>query len=316
MDARLPPLKASRLQPKRLDGVYGRPPAELVSIPPDAIQLSPLAPLSRAIEDEDDGAFGSLAMLAPAGVLERRFAIAHALRVLAPAGKLLVLAPKDKGGSRLAKELAGFGCAVSETARRHHRICSAVRPVQPTGLVEAIAAGGPQIPAALGLWSQPGIFSWDRPDPGSLALIRHLPSLAGAGADLGCGIGLLAQSILASKGVTALTLIDIDRRAIEASRRNVEDARAVFVWGDLRQDSSIRDLDFVVMNPPFHDGGIEDRALGAAFIARAAEALRPGGVCWLVANRHLPYEAALRSHFAAARQVEQGDGYKIYEARR
>ncbi|HTJ63553.1 MAG TPA: methyltransferase [Alphaproteobacteria bacterium] len=305
------------MRPKPLDGVYGRPPAELASVPPDAIQLSPLVPLSRALEGEGDDTFGSLTMLAPAGVLERRYAVAHALRILAPAGKLRVLAPKDKGGARLARELADFGCTISESARRHHRICSAVRPVQPVGLAEAIAAGGAQVPAALGLWSQPGIFSWDRPDPGSLALIRHLPPLVGAGADFGCGIGLLARAILAGQDVTALTLIDIDRRAVAASRRNVEDARATFVWDDIRRtELPLRNLDFVVMNPPFHDGGLEDRALGVAFIARAAGALRPGGVCWLVANRHLPYEAALRSHFAVARQVEQGDGYKIYEARR
>jgi 16S rRNA (guanine1207-N2)-methyltransferase len=77
-----------------------------------------------------------------------------------------------------------------------------------------------------------------------------------------------------------------------------------------------RDLDFVVMNPPFHDGGIEDRALGETFIVRAAASLKTGGACWMVANRHLPYEASLGGHFARVRQVEQGDGYKIYEARR
>ena len=51
------------------------------------------------------------------------------------------------------------------------------------------------------------------------------------------------------------------------------------------------------MNPPFHDGGTEDQALGQAFIRRAAEALRPGGTLWLVANRHLPYEATLSAAF-------------------
>ncbi len=47
-----------------------------------------------------------------------------------------------------------------------------------------------------------------------------------------------------------------------------------------------------------------------------AASLRAGGVCWMVANRHLPYETALKTHFVRAVQVTQGDGYKIYEARR
>jgi 16S rRNA (guanine1207-N2)-methyltransferase len=225
------------------------------------------------------------------------------------------LAPKDRGGQRLPKELAEFGCAADQTSRRHHRICTVVRPAQLAGLDEAIAAGGPQVPPALGLWSQPGVFSWDRPDHGSRMLTRHLPVLAGIGADLGCGVGLLALKALESASVRRLSLIDIDRRAIDVARRNVADPRADIAWGDVRQ-STFQDLDFVIMNPPFHDGGAEDRSLGGAFIRRAAASLRPGGVCWLVANRHLPYETHLKTLFASARLVEQGNGFKIYEARR
>jgi len=75
-------------------------------------------------------------------------------------------------------------------------------------------------------------------------------------------------------------------------------------------------LDFVVMNPPFHDGGREDQALGGTFIREAAGVLRRGGVCWMVANRHLPYEAQLAPLFRSVRQVVQADGFKVYEARR
>lgn len=296
-------------------GVYGRPDAELASVESDAVQFSPLIPGSERIEDRADGTLSSFVMRAPAGVIERRFALAQALRTLAPGGMLTAFAPNERGGTRIAKDLAGFGCTVEQVSRRHHRICRAARPADPIGLDEAIAAGSPQLPPALGLWSQPGIFSWDRPDPGSLALIGHLPELSGAGADYGCGVGLLARKILESPAVRRLTLVDIDRRAVDAARRNIADDRALFRWADVRDDQS-DGLDFVVMNPPFHDGGIEDRTLGEAFIRRAAASLRSGGLCWLVANRHLPYEAPLGSQFAVVRQVEQSHGYKIYEARR
>ncbi len=272
-------------------------------------------PGAERIEDLPDGSCGGITILAPQGVLERRYTLAHALRALTPGGQLTALAPKDRGGQRLPKELAEFGCAVDQASRRHHRICAVVRPERPMGLDEAIAAGGPQAPPLLGLWSQPGIFSWDRPDPGSLMLIRHLPPLAGIGADLGCGVGLLALRALEGAALRRITLIDIDRRAIDAARRNVFDPRTEFAWSDIRR-GTLQDLDFVVMNPPFHDGGAEDRSLGEAFIRRAAASLRPGGVCWLVANRHLPYEAHLKSLFASVRLAEQGDGFKIYEAHR
>ncbi len=300
-----------------ITGVHGIIPPDVFAISREARQFSPLVPGAPALEELADHALGSLAVLAPPGVLDRRYVLATALRALRPGGDLVVMAPKDRGGLRLAKELAAFGCAVDETARRHYRICQTVCPAAPNALDTAVAAGGPQMVPGLGLWSQPGIFSWDRLDAGTAFLLRHLPVLTGRGADFGCGMGMLARTVLLSADVTSLGLVDIDRRAIAAARRNVPDPRAEFLWRDVRDATAIPGgLDFVVMNPPFHDGGTEDRALGEAFIRRAAEVLRPGGVCWLVANRHLPYENSLKSVFAIARLVEQADGYKVYEARR
>ena len=254
-------------------------------------------------------------MAAPPGVLERRYQLALGLKALRPGSELTVLAPKDKGGARLRKELEGFGCAVEETARRHHRICACVRPDTLTGVEPAIAAGGLRFIEALQLWSQPGVFSWDRIDPGSALLASSLPPLCGRGADFGCGVGSLARTVLASPGVTRLSLVDTDRRAVEAARRNLDDPRAELLWADVRR-AELGGLDFVVMNPPFHDGGGEDRTLGQAFIQRAAAALRRDGVLWLVANRHLPYEAVLGQAFARVTPKAEQGGYKVLEARR
>jgi 16S rRNA (guanine1207-N2)-methyltransferase len=147
-------------------------------------------------------------------------------------------------------------------------------------------------------------------------LLKTLPALSGKGMDLGCGIGLLALSVLESSAVTALTLIDIDCRAIKAAQRNVTDPRAAFDWADIRSQEGPADQDFVVMNPPFHDAGSEDKALGQAFIRRAASALRKGGTCWLVANRHLPYEPILKPLFKRATLLKEAGGFKIYQAQK
>ncbi|MDB5463048.1 MAG: rsmC [Phenylobacterium sp.] len=295
--------------------LYGAPAPGLVEVPPGALQLSPLIPGSSDIAALPDASADAAVILAPPGTLERDFVLAHALRALKPGAPITAFAPKDKGGSRLKKTLQSFGCEVGEAARRHHRFCSAVRPAAPRDLAQAIAAGAPRIMPSLGLWSQPGVFSWDRPDPGSVRLLEALPALVGRGADLGCGVGLLAQSILASPKVTALACVDIDRRATDCARHNLDDPRAAVVWADLRRPlEGLADLDFVVMNPPFHDGGAEDRALGVGFIEAAARMLARRGVCWLVANRHLPYEAALAGAFAAVTLRAEGGGYKIFEA--
>lgn len=304
------------MQDVRRTGVYGTPPAELAEVPAGAIQFSPLIPGSAQLEEEPEGAFGGMVVLAPPGTVERRTVIALALRALAPGGALTVLAPKDKGGSRIAKELKGFGCAVNETSRRHHRICASERPDLLAGIDEALAEGRPRLDEALGLWTQPGVFSWNRLDPGSTLLEQNLPPLSGRGADFGCGIGILSRAILASPKVEHLSLIDLDRRAIEMAQRNIDDARVAFHWADVRSGTPLKGLDFVVMNPPFHDGGAEDQSLGQNFIRRATEALRPGGVLWLVANRHLPYEAVLKSLFRRINPRVEAAGYKVYEAQK
>ncbi|HWJ72507.1 MAG TPA: methyltransferase [Kaistia sp.] len=294
-------------------GVYGEPPTELADVAKDAVQFSPLMPGAAKLEERHQD-LAALAMLAPPGTIERRYTLALALKALMPGGRFTVMAPVKKGGARLVTELEGFGLEVSSAPRRHHRVCEVVVDRPLSGIDEAIADGAPRIVPDLGLWSQPGAFAFDRVDPGTAALIEVLPLLEGRGADLGCGIGFLARAVLPSPLVTALTLVDIDRRAVECAEHNVVDARASFLWADVRTVALPEGLDFVVMNPPFHDGGAEDRALGQAFIRRAAGALRRGGRAFVTANRHLPYEDVLKASFKVVRVIGDADGYKLFEA--
>lgn len=293
--------------------LYGRPPA-VFDVPTGTQQTSPLIPGATALEDLAPGSVDEAMIYAPPGVVERRYTLALALRALKVGGRLDVMAPKDKGGSRLGKELKGFGLEVGETAKAHHRRCVVIRPETIEGLDAAIAAGALQQVEGLEAWSQPGVFAWDRVDPGTALLAGVMPPLKGAGADLGCGFGALSLVALRSPTVTSLRLIDLDRRAVAAARKNVEDPRATFEWADVRTLPTAGELNFIISNPPFHDGGTEDRRLGQNFIRQAAALLKTGGVAWLVANRHLPYEAELNAAFKRVRMVADQGGYKIFEA--
>ncbi len=296
-----------------LDGIYGLPPADLARAEAGATQFSPLMPDASALEDVGDATLTSFTMLAPAGTIERRYAVAHALRALKPNAPFTMLAPRDKGGSRLAKELEQFGCRVTDDSKKHHRICTGLRPKSLLDINDAIAEGAPRLMAELNMWTQPGVFSWNRVDVGSEMLVRHLPALSGTGADLGCGIGYLSRAVLASPAVTHLTMMDIDRRAVAMARKNIDAARTDVMWGDVK-NLKRPSLDFVVMNPPFHDGGVEDKSLGQQFIRSAADMLRDGGTLWLVANRHLPYETMMKPLFTRTTLHAEENGFKIYEA--
>jgi 16S rRNA (guanine1207-N2)-methyltransferase len=115
-----------------------------------------------------------------------------------------------------------------------------------------------------------------------------------------------------------MTAYDVDARAVEACRKNTKMAagRVECVWQDLTQLPTQRDFDFIVMNPPFHEGAAAQSQLGINFIKTAAFCLKPGGHLYMVANTHLPYEEALKALFAEVRPINQGKGFKIIKATR
>jgi 16S rRNA (guanine1207-N2)-methyltransferase len=171
-----------------------------------------------------------------------------------------------------------------------------------------------------GLFSRPGLFSWDRVDPGSELLADSVPEQTkGIGADLGGGYGFLSREVLMHcPGITRMDLYEADYRAmacIEATLAPLE-GRFTAHWADVLKDLPPSTYDFVVMNPPFHTGRADNSALGRSFIRAASQCLKPGGVLWLVANRHLPYEAELTACFKDHAMIEDEAGYKIIRAER
>ena len=298
-------------------GVYGQPDQNLTSIPENAVQCSPLIPGSAALEEAPEGSLTTITIAAPPGTKERIHVLGLALRALKPSGKLVAIAPKKLGGQRLESDLEKLGATPAITSKAHQKIATCIRPADLTSIISIIEEHGPRLDEDLGLWTRPGIFSWDRFDPGTVALMENLPELSGKGADLGCGLGVLAHGVLQYEAVSSLLMVDIDRRAIEMTWRNVGDARISVRWEDAAHGlKDVSGLDFVVMNPPFHASGIEDKNLGQNFIATAARLLKKSGKLFMVANRHLPYEAVLDAEFKSWDTIAEVQGFKIIEARR
>ncbi len=167
-----------------------------------------------------------------------------------------------------------------------------------------------------GFVTRPGVFSADGPDKGSMALADALPPLRGRVADLGAGWGYLARAILTSDAVTQLDLIEADAVALDCARENITDPRARFHWADATDFSPDAGYDVIVTNPPFHVSRAGDPGLGRAFIAAAAAMLTPQGQIWLVANRHLPYEAELAELFRDVAETGGTPGFKVIHATR
>ncbi|WP_210529355.1 class I SAM-dependent methyltransferase [Rubellimicrobium arenae] len=165
-----------------------------------------------------------------------------------------------------------------------------------------------------GLFSQPGVFSADGPDRGSLLLAEALPpKLPARMADFGAGAGVLTLAALSREGVKSIDLIEAEQLALDCARLNVNDPRARFLWEDATKGAR-GPYDGIVMNPPFHTTRQADPRLGSAFLQAAARALTPQGQLWVVANRHLPYEAVLAETFRNVTEIGGTPGFKLLHA--
>ena len=272
--------------------------------------------------EQGERRFGLVMLLPPRQRSEARALYARALSRLTPDGVVLACQANDEGAKSAEVDLAKLTGPLTVMSKNKCRVFwSQPGNVIDTGLLEQWRDLDAVRRIAEGRFlSRPGVFAWDRIDVASKLLAESLPmDLRGRAADLGAGYGYLSAELLSRcTGITSLDCFEADSRALELCRSNLEvDAKRLPIschWHDVTSGLPGR-YDVIVCNPPFHaQVGAERPDIGRRFIEVAAEALNPGGRLWLVANRHLPYELALKSGFDAVNTVTQQSGFKIIEA--
>ena len=292
-------------------------------VPPGTAVQQYFKPLAQsgATPEIPSGPYACALVLGSKQHRETLYFIGQALAHLQDNGLLVCAAANDAGGRRLKRDLQDIGlCPEGESKHKSQVVWAwphgrkAPEWIQ-EGLLRPVLDGA--------FVSQPGIFGWDRVDAGSALLTAHLPAhaLQGVGADFGCGYGYLADYVSTHcPGVTGIYCLDADYRAVEACRANLsgktENMRDC-LWTDLTTpQTDLPAPDWVVMNPPFHEGKASDIALGSAFIRTACAALKRDGALWMVANAHLPYESVLAQKFSAVLKVIEERGFKVFHARK
>jgi 16S rRNA (guanine1207-N2)-methyltransferase len=271
----------------------------------------------------EDERYPLVLVLPPRQREEARALLARAVQRVAPGGIVVAAMTNNEGaksGEADLKQLTGLAGALT----KFHCRTFWTRPLDGGGdgalLAQWAALDAPRRIEGGRYLSRPGVFAWNRVDPASALLVECLPTdIAGHGADLGAGWGFLSLSLLArNPGIAALDLYEAEARALALAKQNLAELASPAVldyqWHDVTAGLPKR-YDFIVSNPPFHTQSRADRPdIGQRFIAAAAEALKPGGRLWLVANRHLPYEQTLNERFGEVRVAGERDGFKVIAA--
>jgi 16S rRNA (guanine1207-N2)-methyltransferase len=286
----------------------------------DALERSGLTVGNPAADDR----FALVLLLPPRQRDEVRALLARAFGSVAPGGRVVACVPNNEGAKSVETDMARLAGTVGSLSKHKCRVFwAAPEAVDASLCADWLALDTPRKNAA-GYVSRPGLFAWDRVDTASALLASQLPmDLAGRIADLGAGYGYLGAHLLAHcPGIVSLDAFEAEARALEPARANLEAAMCTrghavpfnLHWHDVAAGVPGR-YDAIVSNPPFHQGRADLPELGQAFIRAAADALVPEGRFWMVANRHLPYEASLAQRFEQVRQVVLQDGFKVIEAR-
>lgn len=238
-----------------------------------------------------------------------RALLAQAAAEVLPGGPVVVDGQKHDGIDSALKELKARVALGPALSKAHGKL--AVFPAGP-GLADWAAQ--PRVVEG-GFITRPGVFSADGPDRGSALLAAALPAKLGPKVvDLGAGWGYLSRAVLERDGVKRLDVVEAEADALACARENIPDPRARFHWADATTFRPESLVETVVCNPPFHTTRAADPGLGAAFIAAARRMLAPDGALWLVANRHLPYDAALKEHFLTVEDIGGDAAFRLIRA--
>lgn len=258
--------------------------------------------------------------------------LAEAWRILAPGGELLFSGSNSLGivsaVKRLSEDLDQQGVVVANRARarvvRFRKEAAGpegeraperetTEPIEVE--LPGIGAGEPFELATL-----PGVFSAKRIDPGSELLIEAFARIADEKpprriVDLGCGTGVLGIVAARLFPAAEVLLVDADARAVECAATNIArlglSDRARVLWWDAREKPPENGFDWALVNPPFHHRGPEvDLVPALALFESLSGWLTRSGRALLVANRTLPYEAAL-GRLGVVEQVADERGYKV-----
>lgn len=170
------------------------------------------------------------------------------------------------------------------------------------------------------LLNKPGVFSRDKLDNGTRALLSSLPTGQEDGCivDLGCGNGALGITAAQLNPEAQVVFIDESYAAVASARHNFSQAfperAAEFIVSDGLSEMADGSVDLILCNPPFHQQQAVGDEMAKRLFEQSHRALNASGSLMVVGNRHLGYHVKLRTWFEKVEQLSGNPKFVVLKA--
>ena len=133
--------------------------------------------------------------------------------------------------------------------------------------------------------SDNGVFSKNHVDIATSFLIKTIyDEVYGDILDVGCGYGVIGITMAKKSNVTSVTMLDVNHRALELSKRNSEKNKVISKVKIIESDgfeNITEKYNVIITNPPIRAG----KSVIYKMYEDAKEHLKIGGILYLVINK-------------------------------
>lgn len=267
----------------------------------------------------EGGPWSQVLIRLPKGRTSLEMAAHAACGALSDDGACFVYGANDEGIRSTGKKLsAWFDDVRTIQTQRKCRVVMASQPkvgVFQSSLADWMSASTLTLDQREVDWvTWPGLFAKGALDDATALLLSCLsdalsvnhPSSA---MDYGCGTGILARFLL-DRDVPTVHALDADAVALEATAHN---APATTRWLSSRLSDLPESMrwDWVVSNPPFHEGKHEDFGVMRQLIVDAAAR---ANTLWMVTQRQIPCGPLLEEVFDHVERVRTTTRFSVWRA--
>jgi 16S rRNA (guanine1207-N2)-methyltransferase len=160
----------------------------------------------------------------------------------------------------------------------------------------------------------PGVFSQNGLDMGTQVLLENIPKkVTGKLLDFGCGAGVIASYFGKLFPGIDLHLLDVSALALYSAQ---ETLKLNNLTGHIFPSNSLSDVkdkyDFVISNPPFHQGLKTNYQATETFLSKIKPHLKPKGQVIVVANSFLRYQPIMEEAIGRTQVLAKQKGFSLY----